>query len=606
MFTTRPEIRGTFGMASTTHWIASSTAMAILEKGGNAFDAAVAAGFVFQVVTPHLYGPCSESAILLWSSARRKVEVICAQGVAPKGASPGHYRSLGLSMMPATGSLSACVPGSFDGWMIMLRDYGTLRLAEVLEPAIYYAATGYPVVARLHTAIETVRELFSSEWRASAQVYLRNGATPPVNELLSNPQLARTYRRLVAAAESAGSDRVAQIESARAAWSRGFVAEAIDAFCRTRAVLDTTGGRNYGVLRHADMAGWSATVEEPVTYDYLGYTVAKCGPWTQGPVLLQSLALLRHFDVASMDPFGAPFVHTVAECAKLAFADREAWYGDPKFVPVPMRELLADDYAAKRAQLVTGRALNELLAGAVGARLPRMPTFPKVSPEETARAKRMGVSDLTGARFISEESPRGGVRGDTCHMDIIDRWGNMVAATPSGGFLQSNPVIEELGFCLNSRLQMCSLEEGVHNSLQPGKRPRTTLSPTLVLKDGEPYLMCGTSGGDQQDQWALIFLLRHIHHGMNLQEALDAASFHSEHMPSSFWPRTFTPGVLSIENRFPAQVIEELRARGHQARAGKEWTEGRLVAAAREPREGNALLKAAASPRGMECYAAGR
>ncbi|HYZ43150.1 MAG TPA: gamma-glutamyltransferase family protein, partial [Stellaceae bacterium] len=500
MFTTRPEIRGTFGVVASTHWIASAVGMSILEQGGNAFDAATAAGFTLQVVELHLNGPLGEVPILVRSEANRRCEVICGQGVAPAAATIGRFRELGLDLIPGTGLLAACVPGAFDAWMRLLRDYGTMPLSEILGPAIGYAERGYPAVARIGDTVAAVAELFRREWPSSAAVYLPNGEPPAPGRLFRNPALAAAYRRVLSEAGDSGRER--QIERARDAWYRGFVAEAIDRFCRREAVLDTSGRRHRGLLTAEDLARWQASVEAPLTFDYHGYTVAKGGPWSQGPVLLQQLALLQGFDLDDLDPLGRDFVHVVIECAKLAFADREAWYGDPDFVAVPIEALLSPGYNDTRRRLVSDNASLELRPGR-----------PKGS---TPRVLVGGTEAELGAVGIGEPT-----LGDTCHVDVVDRWGNMVSATPSGGWLQSSPVIPELGFCLGTRVQMFWLEDGLPASLAPGKRPRTTLSPSLAFRNGEPYLAFGTPGGDQQDQWSLLMFLHHVHHGMNLQEAID-------------------------------------------------------------------------------------
>src|SRR5579885_2239697 len=343
-FTTRPEIRGTFGVVATTHWLASSVAMSVLERGGNAFDAAVAAGFTLQVVEPHLNGPLGEAPILTYRAADRRLAMICGQGVAPAGATIAHYRGLGLDLIPGTGLLAATVPGAFDGWARLARDWGTLPLAELMQPALGYAENGYPLVGRIRDTIMTVAELFRREWTTSAAVYLPGGNPPMPGRLFRNPALAATYRRVLAESEAGGGSREARIERARDAWYRGFVAAAIDRFCRTQKVLDASGRRHSGVLTADDMARWQAPVEAPLTYDYRGYIVVKGGPWSQGPVLLQQLALLQGFDLDDLDPVGPDFVHVVTECAKLAYADREAWYGDPDFVEVPIEILLSADY----------------------------------------------------------------------------------------------------------------------------------------------------------------------------------------------------------------------------------------------------------------------
>jgi gamma-glutamyltranspeptidase/glutathione hydrolase len=592
-FTTRPEIEGTFGVVASTHWIATAVGMSILEKGGNAFDAGVATAFVLQVVEPHLNGPGGDVPVILHDVKRGRTEVICGQGVAPARATIAHYKAEGLDMVPGTGLLAAVVPGAFESWMLLLRDYGTLRLRDVLEPAISYARDGYPLVERVSATIQTVENLFRTHWPTSAAVYLPNNEVPKPGTLFTNPKLAETYTRILNEAESAGGDRDAQIERARKAWSHGFVAEIIDRFCRTQEVMDVSGRPHRGVLSADDIARWQPTVEAPLTYDYSRYTVCKAGVWSQGPVTLQQLALLKGFALDGLDPTGPDFIHLQIECAKLAFADREAFYGDPDFTEVPIKTLLSDDYNAARRRLVTDRASLELRPGKIEGFGAEVKVREASGVREAVGA--MGSGEPTVGRF-------GETRGDTVHFDIIDRDGNMISSTPSGGWLQSSPVIPELGFCLGTRAQMFWLEEGHPGALVPGKRPRTTLSPTMALRDGEPYLCWGSPGGDQQDQWITQFFLRHVHAKMNLQEAIDAPAWHSEHFPISFWPRTARPGVLVVENRVPQATIEELRRRGHLVEVGADWSEGRLTAASKV----GVRRRAAANPRGMQGYAAGR
>ncbi len=591
-FTTRPEIEGTFGVVTSTHWIATAVGMGMLERGGNAFDAAVATAFTLQVVEPHLNGPGGDVPAIVYDTRKGRVEVMCGQGPAPAGATIAHYRSLGLDMMPGTGLLAACIPGMFDTWMMMLRDYGTMRLADVLAPAIFYARNGHPLVERANATIATVEKLFREYWPTSAAVYLRDGKVPDTGTLFTNPAIADTYARVLREAAGPGT-REQEIERARKVWSQGFVAEAIDRFCRTQEIMDTSGRRHRGVLTGEDMARWQATVEAPLTYDYGRYTVCKPGPWAQGPVMLQQLALLKGFALDGLDVTEAEFIHLLVECSKLAFADREKFYGDPDFVSVPMETLLSDAYNEERRKLVHHTASLELQPGSVEG----FGAIVQLKRAEGAREAvgAMGAGEPTVGRF-------GEVRGDTVHFDIIDTAGNMVSATPSGGWLQSSPVIPELGFGLGTRGQMFWLEENHPASLAPGKRPRTTLSPSMALRDGEPYLAWGTPGGDQQDQWTAQFFLRHVHAGLNLQEAIDAPAWHSEHFPISFWPRTARPGVLVVESRVPADSRKELERRGHAVEVGPGWSEGRLTAASRVgPRR-----RAAANPRGMQGYAAGR
>jgi gamma-glutamyltranspeptidase / glutathione hydrolase len=588
-FTTRPEIEGTFGVVTSTHWIATAVGMGILERGGNAFDAAVATAFTLQVVEPHLNGPGGDVPVIVYDVKRGKPEVICGQGVAPAGATIEYYKSEGLDLVPGTGLLAACVPGTFETWMMMLRDYGTMRVADVLAPAIGYAQNGHPLLERTNATIATVAQLFREYWPTSAAVYLPNNEVPATGSLFTNKTLAATYARIVKEAESAGGDRVAQIERARQSWSKGFVAEAIDRFCRTQDIMDTSGHKHRGVLRADDMARWTPTVEAPCTYDYHGYTVCKTGPWGQGPVTLQQLALLNGYDFDSLDPTGPDFIHLIVECSKLAYADREVFYGDPNFVEVPMATLLSDAYNAERRKLVTDQASMDQRPGSIEG-------FGAVV---TLRRDPVPLAAGAGEPTVGR---MGSMRGDTVHLDIVDQAGNMVSTTPSGGWLHSSPVIPELGFCLGTRAQMFWLEEGHPAALAPGRRPRTTLSPTMALREGEPYLCWGSPGGDGQDQWITQMFMRHVHSGMNMQEAIDAPAWHSEHFPSSFWPRTANPGKLVIESRVPKKTIDELERRGHKIEVGPAWSEGRLTAASRVgPRR-----RAAANARGMQGYAAGR
>ena len=608
MFTTRPEIAGTFGVAASTHWLASSVAMAVLERGGNAFDAAAAAAFTLQVVEPHLNGPAGEVPILFHDTRETGgsgsgIGLICGQGVSPAAASIEAFEELALDMVPGTGLLAATVPGSFDAWMRLLLDRGTWRLADIMAFGISYARDGYPLVGRIADAIKTMAPMFETEWHSSAAIYLANGGAPAAGSLFRNPDLAAMYTRLVAEAETVSGSRDGQIEAARRIWSQGFVAETIDAFCRETAVMDTSGRRHTGLLTGQDMASWQAGYEAPLTYDYHGYTVAKAGVWSQGPVFLQCLAMLKGLDLAGMAPQGPDFVHAVIEAMKLGFADREAFYGDPNFVDVPVEALLSDTYAAERRALIGKTASMELRPGRIAGHS----GFIAVSAGGEAGAG-VGEPTVPGARGGDGEvaEPRirrsGATSGDTCHIDVIDRWGNMVSATPSGGWLQSSPIVPGMGFALGTRGQMFWLDRRSTAALGPGRRPRTTLTPSMALRDGKPYMAFGSPGGDQQDQWQLVFFLRHVHHGLNLQQAIDMPMFNSVHFPGSFYPREARPGVMLAEDRLPAATIAELRRRGHIVEVGEPWSLGRLSAASKD----GPLLKAGANPRGMQGYAVGR
>lgn len=608
MFTTRPTLQGTFGMVSSTHWLASQSAMAVLENGGNAYDAAVAGAFVLHVVEPHLNGPAGEVPILL-APAGGEVRVLCGQGVAPAGATVAHYRGLGLDLVPGTGPLAAAVPGAFDAWMLLLRDHGTLTLEDVLKYAIGYAEHGHAPVERVGETVETVRELFETEWTSSADVYLPGGKAPRPGELFANPALAATWKRLLAETAGAG-DREARIEAARQVWRDGFIADALVRQAG-RPTTDTSGRRHTGTLTAADLAAWSATYETPATYDWNGWTVCKPGPWSQGPVLLQQLALLP----TELPPYGsADYVHLLVENCKLAMADREAWYGDA--ADVPLDDLLSAPYNTARRALVGERAENDLRPGSPGGRTPRLCAHARVAAAAQVGSDALGAGEPTVAKSPASPVPGepeiladGTTRGDTCHLDVVDRWGNMVSATPSGGWLQSNPVVPELGFPLGTRLQMTWLEEGLPGSLTPGRRPRTTLTPSIALRDGVPVMAFGTPGGDQQDQWQLHFFLAvalraHVRGGLDLQGAIDAPNWHNDSFPGSFYPRGMRPGSVTVESRTDPAVVGELRCRGHDVTVGGPWSEGRLCAVARDPETG--VLSAAANPRGMQGYAVGR
>src|SRR5687768_15484044 len=549
-FTTRPTLRGTFGMAASTHWLATATAQSVLERGGNAFDAATAAAFVLHVVEPHLNGPGGDmTGVFSTAEEPGRPVVLMGQGPAPAGATVEHYRSEGLELVPGSGALAAAVPGAVDAWLLLLRDHGTWELAEVLDFAIGYARDGHPVLARVGATISAVSELFREHWPASAELWMPEGRIPAEGELITNPAHARTLQRLVQAGAGIGEavgtaaahTREARIDAARREWSEGFVASAMARAVQTPH-RHSSGTDHRGVLTMADMAGFRAGYEEAVTLEFRGHTIAKTGPWGQGPALLQTLAILDGFDDEHLDPSTELGAHTILEAQKLALADREAYYGD---ADVPLDYLLSAEYAAERRQLITESASQEFRPGHVPGREPYMPLLRTeyVPPAHAGAAGGVGEPTV---------EPTGETRGDTCHIDVVDRWGNMISATPSGGWLQSSPAIPELGFCLGTRAQMFWLEEGLPNSLVPGKRPRITLSPSLALRGGVPALAFGTPGGDQQDQWQLCFWLAHVHGGLDLQAAIDAPAWHSTAFPRSFYPREWEPGAVAVESRLGA------------------------------------------------------
>ncbi|MQY33694.1 Glutathione hydrolase-like YwrD proenzyme [Streptomyces sp. RB17] len=591
----RPELRGTRGAVASTHWLASAAGFRMYDKGGNAFDAAVAAAFVIQVVEPHLNGPGGDVPVLAHRAGSGQVDVVCGQGPMPRAATIERFEDLGLSVIPGSGLLPAVVPGAFGAWLRVLAEYGTLRLEDVLEPAVGYAEHGYPLLPKAAEMIRAMQDLFRDEWTESARTYLVGGVAPRPGSRMTNPDLARTYRRILDEARAAGADRDKQIDAAVRAFYEGFVAEAVDHYLATAEEIDATGRRHRGLLTGADMAGWRPTVEPSLSLRHGALTVHKAGPWSQGPVFLQQLALLQGFDLAGTGPHSADFLHCVTEAAKLAFADREAWYGDPAHAQVPMDALLDPDYTAARRALIGREASGELRPGSPGG---RAPVLPPIHDESAGPAGPAWLGELEeGIPAVLRSTA---ARGDTCCVTAVDARGNMVVATPSGGWLKSSPVVPGLGFPLGTRGQMATLTRGHANALAPGKRPRTTLSPTLVLREGRPLLAFGTPGGDQQDQWTLEFFLRYAEHGMGVQEAVEARTFHTDHVPTSFTPRRFAPGTLVVEEGMPVETIEELRRRGHTVRTVADYTLSKVCATGMSRDD---MVIAAASPRGAQAYA---
>ncbi|MGN6204693.1 gamma-glutamyltransferase family protein [Humibacter sp.] len=623
-FTTRPTLHGTFGMSASTHWLATAAAQSVLERGGNAFDAAVAAGFVLHVVEPHLNGPGGDLTGLFRVSGG-EVRVLMGQGPAPAGATLEHYRDVErLTEVPGAGALAAAVPGSVDAWLWLLAEHGTWELCEVLGYAIDYAEHGHPVHQNVVTTIERIREHFVGHWPTSAALWLDADGNPPVpGALIVNPAYAAVLRRLVEASEGAGERgeaRTDRIAAARREWKSGFVAQAVERFVR-QTHRHSDGRDHAGVMRASDLAAFNASDEDAVSYDFRGWRVHKTGPWGQGPVLLQMLAILDAYgrlhslDDEHLDPSTAFGIHVIAEAEKLALADRDAWYADPAFVDVPLSTLLSREYAESRAGLIEETASAELRPGAPEGRPPQLPPLATGAGKDGLEESDAVPGDDRAAGVGEPTVDRHGqTRGDTCHLDVVDRWGNVVTVTPSGGWLQSSPTIPELGFCLGTRLQMAWLDESVPTVLRPGSRPRTTLSATLITPsvpgEAEHVLTLGTPGGDQQDQWQLPVLLRMLVGGWSAQAAIDAPTFHTTSHISSFWPREWEPAGLVVEERIGPDVIEELRRRGHRVTVSGPWTLGRLSAVGMEPSgagtESPRVFWAAANPRGAQGYAAGR
>ncbi|GAB3188125.1 gamma-glutamyltransferase family protein [Nesterenkonia suensis] len=599
--TTRPTLEGRFGMSASTHWLATAASQAVLERGGNAFDAATAGAFVLHVVEPHLNGPGGDmTGLFATAEDPGAPRVLMGQGPAPAGASIEHFRRLGLETVPGAGALAAAVPGAVDAWLVLLRDHGTWSLGEVLEFAIDLAEDGAPVLERVSAAISSVAELFTQHWPSSAALWMPEGEPPAPGSRMRNPDYAAVLRGLLAAGSQA-QDRVEQIEAARTEWKTGLVAQRTAAFVSTPH-RHSDGADYAGVLTAEDFAAFDAGCEAPATAQFRGHTIAKTAAWGQGPVLLQALKILEGFDDAELDPGTERGAHLVLEALKLALADRDAHYGHED---IDLDHLVSSDYAAARRELITEEASAEFRPGELPGRDTVLPPLQEVTDTSTGGA---GVGEPTvsgaGQSTVDPSVTAAAIRGDTCHIDVVDRWGNMISATPSGGWLQSSPAIPGLGFCLGTRLQMTWLDERSPSRLQPGRRPRTTLSPTLVLTEGQPVIALGTPGGDQQDQWQLPMLLRMLLGGHTPQQAIDAPSLHTTSAPGSFWPRTWEPGGAVVEDRLGEQVIEGLVRRGHRITRAGDWSLGRLSCVTRDPETGG--LSAAANPRGAQGYAAGR
>ncbi|MBO1771012.1 gamma-glutamyltransferase family protein [Agrococcus sp. TF02-05] len=574
MMRTRPPLQGSFGAVASTHWLASSSGMSVLERGGNAADAAATAGFVLHVVEPHLNGPGGDLPAIVRVPGEAP-RVLAGQGPTPAAATIERMREEGIEHIPGTGLLAAVVPGAVPAWLTLLRDHGTWSPAEVLEYAIQLADRGHRVLPRVARTIAGRTEFFREHWPASAELWAE--PTPEPWDAIRNPVLASTYRRLADAGR--GLSREAACDAAIAAWSEGFVAEAIDRHSR-HAAMDSSGAAHAGLLTGDDLAAWRPSWEPTTSMPWRGTTVHKAGAWSQGPAMLEALGIVEPLLPERADAFTADIVHVAAEAMKLALADRDAWFGDG----ADLDGLLDPAYLAERRALIGDRASLELRPGALRGE-PRLAAV-RVA-EEVPRTPRSGTGEPT--------------RGDTCHIDVVDRDGMVISATPSGGWLQSSPTIAELGFCLGTRAQMLWLEEGLPTSLAPRIRPRTTLSPTMLVDDDGAVAALGTPGGDQQDQWQFAMLLGMRVLGLDPQAAIDAPSWHLTHLVSSFEPRVWEPGGLHVESRLGEAVIDDLRSRGHAVTDAGPWSLGRLSFASHEP---DGTIRAASNARDEQGYAA--
>jgi gamma-glutamyltranspeptidase/glutathione hydrolase len=567
-----------------------------MEQGGNAVDAAAAMGFCLNLLEPQDNGIGGEVPTLIYSARDRKVFAVCGLGWSPQAFTVEWCKERDIDLIPGDGFLPACVPAMVDTWATAVARFGTLSLSQILQPAIELAQNGFPVYPGLWNHINDNMQRYTELYPTTGEIYCPGGRVPEVGEVLYNQDWADTLK-LMCHAEAAASHRgrLAAIEAARDVFYQGEIAERIIEFIANNPVEDASGHAHTGLLSYEDMSDWHATIEEPVTFNYRGLDVHKCSSWTQGPVFLQQLAILEGLDLKALGHNSADYIHTWIECAKLGFADREAHYGDPAFDQVPFDILLSKAYADGRRNLIGAGASREMRPGDVGRGIPDYVTFDVAEDNRRAlNAAPPQVRDLDSGHAHT---------GDTTQLEAVDWQGNMVAATPSGGWIHASPVIKGLGFPLGTRGQMFYLNPQRPNALAPRKRPRATLTPSLVTKDGDPFMVFGTPGGDCQDQWTLQFFLNHIDFDMDLQEALDAPSVHSEHFPSSFYPREAYPARVVVEDRIPQEVMSELERRGHEIVVTDGWVNGKAMGIRYDGERG--VIAGAVSPRGQIGYALG-
>ncbi len=595
-FTTRPVVMGTRGVVTAGHYLAAAAGFRIMEQGGNAIDAAAAMCVCLNLLEPQSCGIGGEVPTLVYSAKDGKTYALSGMGWSPQEFSIDWCRDNGIDLIPGDGYLPITVPAVVDTWALALSRFGTMSYAQVLQPAIRLAEDGFPVYQGLHNSLASSRSKYMDLYPTTGEVYFPDGRVPEVGEILRNPDFAEMLKTMCRAEQAAaGKGRAVGIEAARDAFYKGPIAERIIAFIHDNPVEDASGVAHTGLLSYEDMADWRAELEEPVTYNYRGLDVSKCPSWTQGPVFLQQLAILEGYDLRGIGHNSADYLHTVIESAKLAFADREAYYGDPKFDDVPMDVLLSESYSAGRRELIRENASMDMRPGDVGNGVPEYATIPVAEDNRLA----LGI----GAREVRDLGLGHAHMGDTTHLDAVDSEGNMVAATPSGGWIGTSPVVKGLGFPMGTRGQMFYLNPNRPNALASRKRPRATLTPSLATRDGGPFMVFGTPGGDGQDQWTLQFLLNYVDFGMGLQEALDAPTVHSVHFPSSFYPREGFPGRLIAESRISREVISALEDRGHEVKLTGPWANGKVLGIRYDRERG--VIAGAASPKGSIGYAIG-
>ena len=555
-----PPVRGTREMAGAANNFEVEAGYRLLTQGGNAIDAGVAAVLAAAVTEQSRFGIGGEMPLLV-KMAGKPVVAISGVGPAPGLATVEFYRNRKpepwekpdrMPPIPTQGILATTVPGVFDGLILALDRYGTRSFAEVASPAIEYA-DGFPIGEEFAAFILGTREILAL-WPASARFFMPGGAPPQRGEIFRQPDLARTLRELTAAEKKARGNRSTKLRAVRDVFYQGDLARRLASFSEA----------NGGLIRLNDLASYRAEIDEPLTVTYRGYQVYKPGFWTQGAVMLQALNLLEGFDLKAMGHNSPEYLHTVVEAAKLAFADRDRYYGDPKFSKIPSEILLSKDYAVERRKLIDPAAAS--LEHRPGTFAPALP--------------------------LSSSGNGSGVQDTTC-VNVVDRMGNVFSATPSGAWLPS-VIAGDTGVPFGIRLQSLVLTPGHPNQLAPGKRPRVTLSPTIVLKDGQPFLALSTPGGDNQDQALLQTILNIIDFGMTPQEAVEAPRFQTEHFYSSFGGHEFQPGKLNLESRIAKSTADKLAGLGHKVNVTGDWSNGSAPVVIQVS---NGVLHGAADPR---------
>jgi len=570
--TTRPVVSGTQGVVSAGHPLVSMAGMRMLLSGGNAFDAAVASGFAAAVVEPTAsYTLCGECVALIHDARRGEMLAVSGQGTAPALATLAFFRGRGLDRIPTgpgpEAHLSFTVPGAVDAYLTVLETFGTKSLGEVLAPALSYAERGFPMYEYMHRllAIPESRSQFDLYPPGGTAVFYPGGRVPGVGELFVQPALAGTLRRLVEADARGGGHRTAGIAAARERFYRGDIAATIGAFSE----------RVGGLLRATDLAGYRAGLEAPVRFSFAGRDILGQPAWTQAPVLMQALGMLEPLDLRAMGHNSARYIHVVTEALKLAFADRERYYGDAGDQGVPIAELLAPTYLRERAALI------------------RMDRAAPEQPPPGDPLRRGGVGAGTAVR-AGGAAPAVPINDGTTHIAAIDRDGNMICLTPSGGVFRKSAFVPELGCTLSTRSEMFVLEDGHPNALTPGRRPRTTLVSYLICEGGVPTMTIGCPGGDDQAQANLQLVLNVLLFGMNPQQAVEAPRFSTQTLVNSFYPRAYRPGQLNVEPGIPESTRAELRALGHTVTDIGACGIGAVVTH-RDPKSG--VLSAGADPR---------